>query len=292
MDTVITYRGRRVTGEDVAFIRELIASEPGASRRALSRALCEAWGWVQPNGTLRDAVCRGMMLELHRGGHIQLPGPRWVARRPATRRPPTAVEVDRTPIEAPLSALGSLSFHQVRRSDREALVDSLIETHHPLGYTRPVGEHLKFLVTAAGERPVAAFVWSSAPRHLAPRDRFIGWAPSTRRRNLRFVAYNSRFLVLPWVRVPHLASHLLGRMTRMLAAEWERVYAHPVWFAETFVDPTRHRGTCYRAANWVWLGRTTGRGKDDQTGRPNRSLKDVLGRPLHRRFRELLEQTR
>ena len=146
---------------------------------------------------------------------------------------------------------------------------------------------MKYLVYA-GSRPVACFAWSSAPRHLGPRDRFIGWSAEARRGNIRFVAYNSRYLILPWVAVRHLASHLLGRMAKMLPGEWERVYGHPVHFAETFVDPTRFRGTCYRAANWVYLGQTTGRGKDAQTMRPNRSLKDVLGYPLTKDFRKLL----
>ena len=177
----------------------------------------------------------------------------------------------------------------VRRTAEEPLFNHLIAAHHYLGYTRPVGEHLKFIIYA-GERPVACFAWSSAPRHLGPRDRFIGWSAGARRRNIGYVAYNPRFLILPWVEVPHLASHLLGRMVRMLPGEWERVYRHPVYFAETFVDPTRFKGTCYRAANWVYLGRTTGRGKADQTGRPNRSLKDVLGYPLAKRFRALLSE--
>jgi hypothetical protein len=140
----------------------------------------------------------------------------------------------------------------------------------------------------AQRRPVACFAWSSAPRHLGARDRFIGWSAEERRRNISLVTYNPRFLITPWVEVSHLASHLLGRMVRMLPAEWERVYGHPVHFAETFVDTLRFRGTCYRAANWVFLGLTTGRGKDDQTGRPNRSLKAVLGYPLTRDFRRRL----
>jgi len=140
-------------------------------------------------------------------------------------------------------------------------------------------------------RPVACLVWSSAPRHLASRDRFIGWSGEARRRNIRFLAYNSRFLILPWVAVPHLASHLLGRMACRLSKDWECVYGHPLYFLETFVDPERFRGICYRAANWVVLGRTTGRGKDDQTHRPNRSIKEVLGYPLSPRFRQLLQQT-
>jgi hypothetical protein len=135
---------------------------------------------------------------------------------------------------------------------------------------------------------IACVAWSSAPRHLGARDRYIGWSAEARRRNLRFLAYNSRFLVLPWVSVKHLASHILGQMARRIAGDWQQVYGHPVYFLETFVDPERHRGTCYRAANWVVLGRTTGRGKNDQTNRPNRSIKEVLGYPLTPQFRELL----
>ena len=153
-----------------------------------------------------------------------------------------------------------------------------------------MGEQLKVLVAADG-RPVACFAWSSAPRHLGPRDRYLGWGAEARRQNVRLLAYNSRFLIVPWVQVPHLASHLLGRMVRMLSAEWERVYGHPVYFAETFVDPARSRGTCYRAANWIVLGRTTGRGPADRTHRATRSVKEVLGYPLVKDFRARLART-
>ncbi len=287
MEPVLRYRGRPITEADVAFLRELLASHPRASRRALSLKVCEAWGWIQPNGRPRDMVCRGLLLALHRGGHIDLPPARWVAARPGRRRRPPAVAVDSTPVRGSLGEVGALEFRPVRRSPEESLFNGLIQTHHYLGYAQPVGEHLKYLVYAGG-RPLACFAWSSAPRHLGPRDRFLGWSAAARKRNLRFLAYNSRFLILPWVEVRHLASHLLGRMARMLSREWERVYGHPVHFAETFTDPSRFRGTCYRAANWVYLGRTTGRGKDDRTHRANRPLKDVLGLPLTPRFRELL----
>lgn len=287
MAVVLEYRGRQLSEGEVVFVRELIATHPGASRRALSKHLCAAWGWVQPNGQLCDMVCRGLMLALARAGCIELPPVRWRPPNPlAQRARPTAVEVDRRPIREELSKLGRLEWRQVRRSAEEQLFNGLIEAHHYLGYTQPVGEHLKYVVYA-GERPVACFAWSSAARHLGPRDRFIGWSPAQRRANIRFVAYNPRFLILPWVGVPHLASHLLGRMVRVLSADWERVYGHAIHFAETFVDPQRFRGTCYRAANWIYLGRSTGRGKNDLTHRANRALKDVLGYPLTPRFREL-----
>lgn len=177
----------------------------------------------------------------------------------------------------------------VRRTDKEALFNALLEEHHYLGYTQPVGEHLRYVVYA-GERPLALFAWSAAPRHLEPRDRFIGWSMTARRKDIGLVAYNTRFLILPGVEVPHLASHLLCAMVRRLSADWQRLYGHPICFAETFVDPLRFAGACYRVASWICLGRTTGRGKDDQTHRANRSLKDVLGYPLARDFRERLSR--
>ncbi len=281
-----------MTDADVVFIRQLIAAHPRASRRALSKKLCEAWNWVQPNGVLRDMVCRGLMLALHRAGHIELPPVRWVNPNPLAqgRRPPSRTSLRWDPVKGRLSTMLPLDIRQVRRSGAEALFDSLVETHHYLGYAQPVGEHLKYLISADGV-PVACLAWSSAPRHLGCRDRFIGWSLAARRKNIRFIAYNMRFLILPWVEVPHLASHLLGRMARVLPRDWERVYAHSVYFLETFIDPQRFRGTCYRAANWIVLGRTTGRGKDDLTHRPNRSIKEVWGYPLSKRFRERLCHT-
>lgn len=287
-DVVLRYRGQTITAAEVAFLRALIARSPTASRRQLSQQVCAAWGWVQPNGVARDMVCRGLLLALARAGHLALPPGRRPPPPPRAR--PRPVPADATPLRTSLRALGPLVFHQVRRTAAEPLVNSLLEQYHYLGYTQPVGEHLKFLVTA-GARPVACFAWSSAARHLGPRDRFLGWAPAVRRQNLRFLAYNSRYLILPWVDVPHLASHLLGTMTRRLAAEWARVYSHPVYFAETFIDPARFRGTCYRAANWVVLGRTTGRGKADFTHRPTRPVKEVLGYPLVPDYRARLTRT-
>jgi hypothetical protein len=285
---ILRYRGRTIAAADVTFVRELVAAHPEASRRALSKLLCEAWGWVQSNGQLRDMVCRSLMLTLHRAGLIELPPVRRQTRNNVVeRRRAREVEVDSTPLQATLREIEPLEFRQVRRTGEEELFRALLEAHHYLGYTQPVGEHLKYLVLTRG-RPVACLAWSSAPRHLGPRDRFIGWSAEARRRNIHLLAYNSRFLILPWVRVPHLASHILGRMARLLPTGWQEVYGHPVYYLETFVDPQRFQGTCYRAANWVVLGLTTGRGKDDHTNKPNRPLKEVLGLPLTRGFREAL----
>ena len=290
MEDGLTYRGRRVTPADVAYLRDLIATQPGLSRRALSFTVCAAWQWTQPNGTPCDAICRGLLLWLHRAGHLQLPPPQWATRkpwRPRTSAPP--VLIDTSPIATSLRTLGPLVFHQVRRTPDEGLVNSLLAQYHYLGYQQPVGEHLKYLVVA-GDRPVACVAWSSAPRHLGPRDRFIGWSAEARRHHIRFVAYNTRFLILPWVTVPHLASHVLGRMAAILPPDWQRIYGHPIYFLETFIDPARFRGTCYRAANWIVLGRTTGRGKNAPTKQPTRSIKEILGYPLTPDFRARLAE--
>src|SRR6202165_5534502 len=284
-------RGQQIDSEQLAFLREFIRAHPTSSRWKLSRQLCEALGWKQANGALRDMVCRGLLLMLERAGRIELPPVRCQIRGQCRtgRRRPEAVLIDTTPLAMPLQELGPIQIQPVRRTTDEPLFNSLMEHHHYLTYEPPVGEHLKYLAWAQG-RPISCLAWSSAPRHLGSRDRYIGWSAEARKRNIRFIAYNTRFLILPWVRVPHLASHLLGRMAAILSDDWERMYRHPIYFAETFIDPGRFRGTCYRAANWQLLGLTTGRGKNDQTNKPNRPIKEILGLPLTPRFREYLSQ--
>jgi len=289
MDKQITYRGRAVSGEDLEFIRELIRQHSTASRRRLSQLLCEAWDWRQANGALRDMVCRSMMLMLHRAGHIELPAKKCSPPNPLDKRykPATDILLDQSPIVGPLRALGPLEIRQARRTSLESLFNSLIERDHYLGYTQPVGEHLKYMVFSQ-DRPVACLVWSSAPWHMGPRDRFIGWSPAVRRDNLHSIACNTRFLILPWVDVPHLASHILGKMARRISADWQGVYNHPIHYLETFVDQERFAGTCYRAANWQHLGQTTGRGIKDKVHKVTLSIKDVLGYPLTKDFRKRL----
>ena len=234
------YRGQEIGGEQLAFLREFIQAHPTSSRWKLSRQLCEALGWKQANGALRDVVCRGLLLMLERAGQIELPPVRRQIRGQCrTGRPrPEAVLIDTSPLAMPLGALGPMEIEPVRRTADEPLFNSLMESHHYLGYEQPVGEHLKYLVWAQG-RPLACLAWSSAPRHLGSRDRYIGWNAEARRRNIRFLAYNTRFLILPWVAVPHLASRILSCMARQLSPDWERAYGHPIYFLETFVDPER-----------------------------------------------------
>lgn len=287
MEPIFKYRNFSVTAEDVAVIKGIVGEYPDESRRALSRRVCLQFGWVQPNGFLRDMICRSFLLELERAGHITLPPKRFPTPNPLSRhRPMPVIEVDQAPYSGSLAET-NLTITQVRRTARERECNSLIARFHYLGYTQPVGEHLKYMVLAQ-DRPIACFTWSSAPRHIGVRDRFIGWNQTQRMANLSLMAYNSRFLILPWVRIPHLASHLLGRIAKRIAADWHALYRHPVYYLETFVDTERFRGTCYRSANWIYLGDTTGQGKNNQTKRITRSIKAVYGYPLAKNFRERL----
>jgi hypothetical protein len=284
----LRYRGRVFTSEDILYIKRLITAHPGESRRQLSQKLCEVWQWKQPNGAPCDMVCRGLLLKLDRNGQIALPAVKFLPANPLVRRArPALVQIDRTPLEGRIDQIGPLQFAQVRRTPEERLFNSLLEQYHYLRYEQPVGEHAKYLVCGQG-RPIACLAWSSAPRHLGSRDRYIGWSAEARRRNIRFIAYNTRFLILPWVRIANLASHILGRMAARISQDWQQMYGHRIYFLETFVDPERFQGTCYRAANWVLLGNTTGRGKQSNSYVPNRSIKQILGYPLTKRFRELL----
>ena len=289
MDGQIRYRGKIYNSKEINEIREVIAVHRDRSRWFISREICRQWDWRQPNGILKDMICRGLLLRLEAQKLIELPP----AKIPSPyllsgRRKPALIEVDQTPIESKLSDLKPIELPTVRRTPLEKLYKSLIEQYHYLGYSRPVGEHLEYLAMSAG-RPLGCIGWCSAPRHIGCRDRYLSWTKEQRIRSLSRVVTNTRFLILPWVKVPHLASHLLGGMARRVSADWERVYHHEVVWLETFVDPERgFKGTCYKAANWIYLGQTTGRGKNDQTHKANRSLKAVWGYPLRRDFRQVL----
>lgn len=289
MDISIAYRGYHPTTQDIQTIQKLIHEHPDYSRRKLSLKLSELWNWRQQNGYLLDRKCRGVLLLLDRAGYISLPPPSHIhSNNFKSRVKDRIIKVDTICSANTIKELGPLNILQVRRTGHEHLCDSLIEQYHYLRFTQPVGEHLKYIVFSQEQNPLAVIVFTSAPRHIGARDRYIGWNAAIRRRNIHLMAYNTRFLVLPWVRVPHLASHLLGAISRRISLDWQVYYNHPIYFLETFVDTKRFAGTCYKAANWKYLGKTTGRGKNDHTYRPNRSIKAIWGYPLVKDFRERL----
>lgn len=289
MDIQVKYRGKIFVPEEIEEIRSIIEIYRDKSLWFISREICRRWNWTQPNGILKDMICRGLLNRLESLDLIKLPPKR---RNPLNylihRRRPENVEIDQTPLWGHLPELRPIELIQVRRTPYNNIYNGLIERHHYLRYVQPVGEHLKYIAFSKG-RPIACLGFSSVPRHIGCRDRYIGWDQEDRKKRLHLLAVNTRFLILPWIRVPYLASHLLGLIARHISYDWERIYNHPVVWLETFVDPERgFKGTCYKAANWIYLGETTGRGKDDQTHKPNRSIKIVFGYPLKKDFHEAL----
>ena len=230
------------------------------------------------------------MLALHRAGHIQLPAPRIKAVNNAIlhQRVSQLEFCDSSPIEGSLASLGPLEIRLVRRAEGENTFNYLLSQYHYLSFSRPVGEHLKYLILA-GDRPVACMAWNSGPLRLTLRNEFVGAPRAAYAHNLHLIAYNSRYLIVPWVKVPHLASHILGRIARRLSADWQALYHHPIHLLESFVDIERFKGTCYRAANWTCVGRSEGRGTKSKAGAQT-SIKELWVYPLGKDFRQKLTQ--
>lgn len=282
-------QGREVTGADLEQIRELIRAHPGWSRWRLSQVLAGEWKWRNAAGRLKDMAARSLLVKLDERGWIQLPR----RRRAPTNRMRARVIAPRlwdvTPLEATLSELGPLKVSEVSgdRGGREILAAALAGFHY-LGYRGSVGENAQYLVRQETGRVVAAAVFGSAAWKCRDRDRFIGWSSQAREQNLPRITNNTRFLLLPWVRVPHLGSWILGRVLRRLSADWQAKYGHRIALVETFVERGRFRGTVYRAANWRHIGATQGRTRQDRYSTLRVPVKDVYVYPLARNFREAL----
>jgi len=277
----VTLRGRTFTAGELLQIRAVIAGSPDAHRNALSKKVCETLDWRQANGHLKDRSCRDVLLKLHAAGLLVLP-PR---RRPPTRRQPITITTRTDP--RPGLAFGprditTLDFAIVTGSGRladEKLWNEYVERYHYLGYGVPVGPHIKYFVRLRDE-PVACIAFAGAAWKIEPRDRWIGWSPEQRQRNLRWIVNNTRFLILPWIRVDNLASRLLSLALKRLPDDWLRLYAYRPLLVETFVHADRHAGTCYRAANWLCAGTTQGRGKTDCKNIARLPKKLIFLRPL------------
>ena len=288
METIITYRRRSVTRKDIATVNRIIASHPEKSRRFISQEVCRQWDWRQPNGVLKDMVCRSLLLLLESKGFIKLPARKFTPANPlANRKKPSRVTVDTTPVHCSVGDLFPIKLEQVRRTRFEKIFNGLVNEYHYLGYTQPVGEHLKY-IAFSHDRPIACLAWGSAPWYIGARDRFIGWSKKIRENNLHLIANNLRLLILPWVQVPCLASNLLALNRHRLSEDWQDLYHHPVYLLETFVDTERYLGTCYKADNWICVGRTTGQGKLSKSRQPLLSKKAVYVYPLNRNFRREL----
>lgn len=277
MDPIVTLQGRQLAAEDIDFVRQLIAEHPKWSRRQLSIALSAAWQWRNAKGTLKDMACRSLLVKLHERDYIQLPARRQTPTSRMAKRHIPNVPYDTTPIEQPLQTLRSLNVIDVHRhKGYEPLFNCLLSRHHYLSYTSPVGENMKYLVLDCTGRPLACLLFGSSAWSCASRDDYIGWDRAARQRNIQYTTNNTRFLIFPWVKVAHLASHILALIARRIGQDWLSRYGHAVYLLETFVDRTRFTGTCYRAANWRHVGETRGRSRNDRYTKIKVPIKSVF----------------
>lgn len=274
--------GRPLESADLDFIRGVIAERPDWSRWKLSREIAQRLQWVTATGQLKDMACRELLVKLDRIGLVAVPAPRRASPSPRGRcRPSAPVACDTAPIACGLKSVQPLTLAVVvRGSTEDRLLRWLLTAHHYLGLDRMTGATVRYALHASDGRLLGCALWASAAWKTRARDAWIGWSAQERSRQLQGVVNNTRFLVLPWVRVPHLASHALGLMVRRIRQDWRASYGTEVVLAETFVDSSRYAGTCYKAAGWEQVGQTTGRTRDDRFSRIEVSVKSVWMKPL------------
>lgn len=289
MQESMIVQGRKITPTDIHCIQELLTSYPLWHRTQISRELCRVWNWRNTNGQLKDMACRTLLLKLERAGHFTLPARR---RAPVNNsRGISVISADHSTeaISCDFKSLSEIKIILVQPgSDYHSLFNCLLASYHYLGHRTTVGENMKYLITDGADCPLSCLLFGSAAWKTLPRDIFIGWDHSTRERNVNKITNNTRFLILPWVRVPHLASHILGKISRRISKDWINKYGHPVYLLETFVDRSRFKGTCYKAANWILTGQTKGRTRNDRYTSIQVAAKDVYLYPLVKDFREKL----
>jgi len=288
--TQIVVQGRSLTESDLNLIRSLIRDNADWHRTRLSRELCTLWQWHDATGRQKDMACRTMLLKLERRGLIRLP--ERAAKAYNHLRGQRTVEVPHAtdPIECKLSQLLPISIIDIRADKHhQALFRHFVHKYHYLGYKTNVGESLRYMAVDCLQRPIACLVFGAPAWKAKPRDSFIGWDPSTRQRNLQSITNNTRFLILPWVKVRNLASFLLSRCLSRLSEDWQLYYGHSIVLVETFVDRSRFHGTCYRAANWCRVGQTKGRTRNDRFNTIKAPIKDIYVYPLTRHFRSVLK---
>lgn len=282
----MTIQGRQLADRDIELVRRLMIQNPDWHRTRLSKELCRLWDWRTDKGLLKDMACRSMLRKLEQLKFIVLPPAHHCGNR--TRRIKDILHV-KNPIEDSIGQLKPIEIHRVQsRSFSDDLFHCLMDRYHYLGCRGHVGEHIKYMVYDRYQRPLACLLFGSAAWKTTERDRFIGWNATTRQANLKLMTNNTRFLILPWVQVKNLASFVLGSCVRRLGSDWQSRYGHDLCLVETFVDRSRFAGTCYKAANWICIGKTKGRTRQDRHHRIKAAIKDLYVYPLTADFKERL----
>ena len=282
------YCGRDFSADELLALAHLIEQNPTANRADLSRRVCVMFDWFKPDGGLKDMTCRVAMLRMQADGLITLPAS---LQRPR-RRPEfiaTAATDAQPQLSRPVHELAPLTLRQVAGAANSRLWNEYIARYHYLGYTPMAGSQMRYFVFE-GERLLALLSFGASAWKLAARDRFIGWGDDERQKNLQLVVNNARFLILPWIDSKGLASKILSTINRQLPIDWHQRYGYRPVLLETFVEIPRHRGTCYKAANWINVGKTSGRGKKCHTHKAILPIKDIWLYPLRQNFRAALSR--
>ncbi len=279
---------RDITKQDIGLINELIQVDGSKGRTYISKKLCNVWQWRNESGQIRDLACRQLLLKLEEKGRIKLPPPLQKTRQPGYKNKTKIPDnLNKSPISGKLNELPLISFDMVRGKKDETLFNGLIGEFHYLGYHQGNGQQLKYIVYSQ-DRIIAAIGFAAAAYKTAPRDNYIGWDEHTRKRNLVKVVNNNRFLILPWVNVKNLASYILGYISRNLKKDWHNYHRTDIALMETFVETGRFQGTCYKAANWKYLGKTKGRTRNDRYTQIKAPIKDIYVYPLTKNFSKVL----
>lgn len=286
MDWPLKLQGRFVTEEEVRAIRDLLLKHPQWNRSRLSRELCKQWNWERSDGQIKDMACRELLRKLEYHTLIKLP----LRQRPGPGIPKIAlVDVDQSPLSCLLPAIQPVEIVDARNSIHyEKAFNYLVKEYHYLSYGRIVGQNMKYMIIGGNGRYLGCLLFGAAAWKVEDRDRWIGWSAEVREQNLGLICNNTRFLILDWVMVPHLASYSLGACLRRLSGDWKRRYGTDIAIVETFVDTSRYIGTCYKAANWIRIGKSKGRSRQDRNKKLKVSIKDIFVYPLRRDFRKVL----
>jgi len=288
MRKTIVVQGKKITYKDIELVRQIINTNPSWNRTHLSKELCILWNWRAANGQLKDMACRSFLLKLERRGYITLPLRQRSSGGNHRKVSVPYVSHKTSLIACNLSSLTPLRIELVRDKDLLELFKCLLSIYHYLKFSGTVGENMKYMIFDKEDNPLSCLLFGSAAWKSAARDEFIGWDASARKTNLNLLTNNMRFLILPWVKVPHLASHILGRVARRIRKDWMDRYSHPIYMLETFVEQERFRGICYQAANWIYVGQTKGYSRSDRYATLEVPIKDIYLLPLAKKFREAL----
>lgn len=280
-----TIRGREIDDSDVILIRDVIKKFFHKGRKYISRQICHEWKWYQPNGQPKDMACRYILLFLEKEGFVKLP-PRLISANNEKKKTKT-IKLDEIPLAGTVKDYPPFSMQLLTKQKEYSLWNSIIDSYHYQGHRLIVGKFLKYIVYL-NNIPVACLGWGSAAWSVASRDNWIGWNKEIKDKNLAGIVNNIRFLILPWVKIKYLASHLLGLSIKQVPLDWSRRYGDTIYLLETFVEKNRFKGTCYKAANWIYLGETKGNAKRGSSHTYHGNIKDIYVYPLYQDFRKKL----